>query len=151
MNASEPKEAVVTEQESAMASISRAMVAIYKEQLGRGPTRTRTDWCSADVITCVLEDTLTPAEIKLAGMGEHQRLRDTRRIFQYASVREFCESVELATGRRVRAFINGIDTEVRGLSVETFALHPIGSDEPRASTRAATASRAAHRVRKALC
>jgi hypothetical protein len=61
-------------------------------------------------------------------MGEHERLRETRMFFQYASVREFCEPVERLTGRKVRAFISGLDTEADGLAVETFVLHPPGSD-----------------------
>jgi uncharacterized protein YbcI len=80
------------------------------------------------VITVVLEHTLTPAERNLVRMGEHERLRETRMFFQYASVREFCEPVERLTGRRVRAFISGIDTEAEGLCVETFVLHPSGYD-----------------------
>jgi hypothetical protein len=31
---------------------------------------------------------------------------------------------------QVRAFTSGTDTEVDGLSVETFVLHPRGSDAP---------------------
>jgi hypothetical protein len=61
-------------------------------------------------------------------MGEHQRLRDTRMFFQYATVREFCEPVEQITGRKVRSFLSSIDTEVQGLSIETFVLHPAGYD-----------------------
>jgi hypothetical protein len=63
-------------------------------------------------------------------MGEHQRLRDTRMFFQYATVREFCEPVERLTGRTVRAFISGVDTAVEGISIETFIFHPVGSDAP---------------------
>jgi hypothetical protein len=37
--------------------------------------------------------------------------------------------VERITGRTVRAFVSGLDTEVHGLSVETFVLHPKGSTE----------------------
>jgi hypothetical protein len=84
----------------------------------------------------VLEGTLTPAERNLGGMGEHERLRETRMFFQYASVREFCEPVERLTKRTVRAFISGIDTEVFGLSVETFVLHPAGSAAPSRIERA---------------
>ena len=78
----------------------------------------------------LLEDTLTPAERNLVGMGQHARLRDTRTFFQYSSVREFCEPVERLTGRKVRSFISGTDTAVDGLSSETFVLHPVGSDAP---------------------
>jgi hypothetical protein len=49
-------------------------------------------------------------------------------FFQYASLREFCEPVERLTGRTVKAFVSGIDTAVDGLSIETFVLHPEGSD-----------------------
>ena len=118
------------------AAISTAMVRLYKEQFGRGPTKTRTHWCGPDLIIVTLEDTLTPAERNLVKMGEHQRLRDTRMFFQYAAVREFIEPVELITGRRVRSFISGIDTEVDGLSMETFILHPEGSDAPSRAERA---------------
>ena len=79
----------------------------------------------------VLENTLTPAERNLVRMGEHERLRETRMFFQYASVREFCEPVERITGRKVRAFISGIDTEIDGLTVETFILHPVGASDAR--------------------
>jgi hypothetical protein len=44
-------------------------------------------------------------------------------------VPDFCEPVERLTGRTVRAFISGIDTRVDGLAVETFVLHPAGSQE----------------------
>jgi uncharacterized protein YbcI len=117
-------------QVSVLAAISDEMVRLYKDQFGRGPDRTRTYWCGDDLLTTVLEDTLTPAERNLAALGEHQRLRDTRTFFQYATVREFCEPVERLTGRTVRSFISGIDTEVDGLSIETFILHPEGSDLP---------------------
>ncbi len=110
--------------------VSNAMVGLYKEFFGRGPTHARTDWCGDGILTVTLEGTLTSAERNLVRMGEHQRLRDTRMFFQYASVREFCEPVEQITGRRVRAFISGIDTEVDGLSVELFVLHPEGYDGP---------------------
>jgi hypothetical protein len=69
-------------------------------------------------------------------MGEHQRLRDLRLFFQYASVREFCEPVERITGRKVRAFISGIDTEADGLATEMFLLHPEGYDGPSRVERA---------------
>ena len=83
-----------------------------------------------DTLTVLLEDTLTPAERNLVKLGEHARLRDTRMFFQYSTVYGFCEPVERLTGRKVRAFISGIDTEADGMSLETFVLHPEGSDAP---------------------
>lgn len=128
-----------TDQESrtsAAMEISNAMVRLYKEHFGRGPTAARTHWCSDSVLTVILEDTLTPAERNLVKMGEHQRLRDLRMFFQYAAVREFCEPVEQVTGRKVRAFISGIDTEADGLATELFILHPAGYQGPSRTERA---------------
>jgi uncharacterized protein YbcI len=111
-------------------AISSEIVRLFKEQFGRGPTRARTDWAGPDTIVVVLEDTFTPAERNLAELGEHERLRETRMFFQYASVHEFCEPIERLTGRKVRAYISGLDTEADGLAVELFVLHPPGSDAP---------------------
>ena len=118
--------------------ISNTMVRLYKEQFGRGPTKARTHWGGQDLITVVLEDTLTPAERNLVKMGEHQRLRDLRLFFQYASVREFVAPVEAITGRTVRAFFSSIDTEVDGISIETFALYPKGQEGPSRAEHAET-------------
>jgi uncharacterized protein YbcI len=114
--------------QNASMEISNAMVGLYKEQFGRGPTKARTHWCGPDLITVVLEDTLTPAERNLVKLGEHQRLRDLRLFFQYATVRQFCESIEQITGRTVRAFFSAIDTEVEGMAIESFVLYPEGED-----------------------
>jgi uncharacterized protein YbcI len=110
--------------------ISNEMVRLYKEQFGRGPTKARTNWAGPNLIVTILEDTLTPAERNLVKLGEHQRLRDLRTFFQYATVREFCEPVERLTGRKVRAFHSSIDTHVDGASIEAFSLHPEGYDGP---------------------
>jgi len=119
----EPHDAVVV-------AISREMVRVYKEQFGRGPTTVRTNWAGPDTVVSTLEDTLTPAERNMVRLGEHERLRETRVFFQYVNVAEFCDPVERITGRKVRSFVSGIDTEVDGLSVEVFVLHPSGYDGP---------------------
>ena len=117
--------------------ISNAMVALFKAQFGRGPTAARAHWAGPDAVVCFLEDTLTPAERNLVRMGEHQRLRDTRMFFQYASIREFCEPVERITGRTVRSFHSSVDTAVDGLSVETFIFYPEGREGPSRGERPA--------------
>jgi uncharacterized protein YbcI len=113
-----------------LTAISNEMVRLYKNQFGRGPTVARTSFAGPDTVVVTLEDTLTPAERRLVELGEHQRLRDTRMVFQYASVPEFCRPVERLTGRKVRSFLSSIDTLADGLSVETFILHPRGYDGP---------------------
>jgi uncharacterized protein YbcI len=103
------------------------MVSIYKDQFGRGPTRT--NWAGPDMLVVTLENTFTPAELSLRALGEHERLRDLRLLFQYAEIERFCEPVEALTGRRVRAFLSGIDTGV-DVATEMFVLHPEGYDGP---------------------
>ncbi|WP_320670684.1 Na-translocating system protein MpsC family protein [Patulibacter defluvii] len=121
-----PPDSVYTENhESPLQSISNAMAQIYKSQFGRGPTKVRTFFAGPDTVVCVLEDTQTPAERRLVELGEYQRLRDVRLFFQYATEDELKRPVEAATGRRVRAFVSGIDTRA-DVSAEVFLL----DDEP---------------------
>jgi uncharacterized protein YbcI len=122
-------------EQNMLLAISNEMVRVYKDQFGRGPTKARTTWAGPDVLTVVLEDTLTRAERNLVRLGEHQRLRDLRMLFQYAEVVEFCGPVERITGRKVRAFISGIDTYADGLATEIFVLHPEGYDGPSRAER----------------
>ena len=115
--------------QNTLSAISNEMVRIYKDQFGRGPTKTRTNWAGSDILVVTLEETFTPAEHSLRRMGKHQELRDLRLLFQYAEVEAFCEPVERLTGRKVRAFVSGIDTEA-DLATELFVLHPRGYDGP---------------------
>lgn len=114
-------------QYSVRAEISREMVRLYKEQFGRGPTKARTEFAGPDTIVCTLEDSLTPAERSLAEMGEHQRLRDTRLYFQYATESQFRGVIERVLGRRVRAFVSGMDTK-EDVASEIFYLEPAPAD-----------------------
>jgi uncharacterized protein YbcI len=109
---------------SLLAQVSNEMVRVYKEQFGRGPTKARSYWCGDDVMTCVLEDTLTAGEGSLPAMGEHERLRDMRIFLQYASEPDFRGPVTRITGREITAFVSGIDTRSNGLSIETFVFAP---------------------------
>jgi uncharacterized protein YbcI len=107
-----------------LTDLSNALVRLFKEQFGRGPTRVRSDWAGPDTVVCRLWNTFTPAERRLAAMGEHQRLRETRLFFQYASEVEIRSIVEGVTGRRMVGFISGIDT-VADLAAEVFVLEPL--------------------------
>jgi uncharacterized protein YbcI len=115
----------VREGQSVQLAVSNAMVKLYKEQFGRGPTKARTHFAGPDVLIATLQDSMTPAERNLVAMGEFQRLRDTRMFFQYASEGEFRDTVERLTGRKVWAFVSGIDTQ-KDVSSEVFYLEPTG-------------------------
>jgi len=114
----------VDHQTSVRAEISREMVRLYKEQFGRGPTKAKTEFAGLDVVVCTLEDSFTPAERRLAAMEEHQRLRDTRLYFQYATKDEFVGTIERILNRKVRAFNSSIDTH-SDVAIEVFHLEPI--------------------------
>jgi uncharacterized protein YbcI len=107
--------------DSVRAEISRQMVRIYKEQFGRGPTKVKTDFAGPDVVVTTLESSFTPAEQRLVEMGEHQRMRDTRLYFQHATEPLFKETVEGILGRKVRAFLSGLDAG-QDISAEVFYL-----------------------------
>jgi uncharacterized protein YbcI len=110
------------------AELSNAMVRIYKEQFGRGPTKAHSVYAGPDLVICTLEHSLTPAEHRMVQLGEHQRVRDIRAFFQHASEQEFLDAVEQVTGRSVRAFVSGTDTE-HDVSSEVFYLYPVAGAE----------------------
>ena len=113
-----------------LSRLCNEIVQVFKEHFGRGPTTARAAWLGPDALAVVLEGTFTAAERGLVKLNQHERLREIRGVFDYASVSQFCEPVERLTGRKVRAFVSGIDTQVDGLSVETFVLHPKDYDGP---------------------
>jgi uncharacterized protein YbcI len=107
--------------------LTNAMVRIYKELFGRGPTKARSNYAGPDTLVTTIQNSLTPAERNMVALGEHTRVRDIRMFFQYASEREFTETVEQITGRKVRAFVSGIDTG-QDVAAEVFYLEPIEAD-----------------------
>ena len=96
------------------------MVAIYKDDFGRGPTKTRTD-LAGDVLICTLENSLTAPERNMAVAGDAHRVRELRMYFQHASEDKFVGAVEEITGRKVRGSVSGTDVE-RDISTEVFYL-----------------------------
>jgi uncharacterized protein YbcI len=115
-------------QSSIRSEISREMVRLYKEQFGRGPTKTRTEFAGPDIVVITLEESFTPAEKRLAEMDEHQRLRDTRLYFQHATKGEFIGVIERILSRKVRAFNSSVDTH-KDVSIEVFHLEPVAAED----------------------
>jgi uncharacterized protein YbcI len=111
-----------------MVEISNAMVHLYKDLFGRGPTKARASYAGPDLLVATLENSLTRIERTMADAGEHERLRDLRMHFQYLGEDDFVGIVEQITGRKVRAFVSGMDTK-RDVASELFYFEP----EPAAS------------------
>lgn len=119
----------VATQPNILSAISSEMVRIYKDQFGRGPAKTRTNWAGPDILLVTLEKTFTPLEHSLAQAGEHKLLRHVHQLLHNAEIGAFCEVVERLTGRKVRAFVSGVDTET-DLASDMFVLHPADYDGP---------------------
>jgi len=111
------------EHRSLLSEVSREMIRLYKNQFGRGPTKVRSDFAGPNCLICTLEDSMTPAERNMVALDEHARLRDTRTFFQHASEDEFRGVIERLTGRKVCAFVSGIDT-AQDVSSEVFYFSP---------------------------
>lgn len=107
-------------------AISSSVVRLFAQWVGRGPTRARTV-LSGNLVTVVLEDTLTKPERTLVEMGRGETVVTTRRTFQQMMRKELVTSVEELTGREVVAFLSDQSAEP-DFAVETFILSPQASD-----------------------
>lgn len=107
---------------SKAAAISNHIVRTMSEYTGRGPTKART-YVNDDVVTCVLQDTLTKGERSLVGDALPDLVLTTRKAYQGTMRGELVSGVEAILGRTVTAFMsdNHIDPDV---AVEVFVLAP---------------------------
>jgi uncharacterized protein YbcI len=110
-----------------LAEVSNALVALHKEQFGRGPTGARSNFAGPDGLMCVLEDALLPAERSLVEMGEHQQVRESRAFLQAATADRFVAAIEAITGRTVHAFASAVDPD-RAVVMEVFVFEPEAED-----------------------
>jgi uncharacterized protein YbcI len=108
---------------SPLLEISNAMVGLYKEAFGRGPTKARAQFAGHDTLLVTLESSLTVADRNLVAMGEDQRLREARLFLAYTLEDQFRAIVEQALGRKTLAFVSGIDT-ARDVTIKLFTLEP---------------------------
>jgi uncharacterized protein YbcI len=94
-----------------LVSVSNAVVSLHKEQFGRGPTRARSHYAGDDMLVCVLEDALLPAERALVEMKQQERVQESRLFFQMATRDKFVDAVQGITGREVVAFSSATDAD----------------------------------------
>jgi len=108
---------------SVLAGVSNAMVALHKEQFGRGPVRARTTFAGDDTLICTLQDALLPAEQALVDIGHQDRVQEARMFFQMATREKFISAVEELAGRTVVAFSSATDPDA-AVVWEVFRLQP---------------------------
>jgi uncharacterized protein YbcI len=112
---------------SLASAISNKVVRVMSEYTGRGPTRART-YMHEDLITVVVQDTLTKGERSLVADGKGEVVLAMRKEFQDLMRTDLVDGIEELTGREVMAFFsaNHIDPDA---ALESFLLVPaVNSD-----------------------
>jgi uncharacterized protein YbcI len=107
---------------SKAAAISNLTVRLLSQYTGRGPTKART-FFNDDMITVVLQDTLTKAERMLVDHDRRELVLLTRTTFQEVMGDDLISGIEEILGRKIIAFLsaNHVDPDI---AVETFLLAP---------------------------
>jgi uncharacterized protein YbcI len=101
------------------AAVTRALVGIQNEYVGRGP-RTASTFYNDNVIVTLMHDVLNLAEQALArsGRGEVTKIRH---LYQETMQADFTEAIERLTGHKVIAFISGNHADP-DIATEVFVL-----------------------------
>ena len=87
------------------ASISAAVVHLFSEHTGRGPTRARTT-IDGETVVVILQDTMTKAERSLAHAGKDADVLQLRRSFQETMSSDLIGVVERLTKSSVQVFMS---------------------------------------------
>lgn len=108
-------------------AISNRVVRVLSEYTGRGPTRART-FLHDDLITVLVQDTLTKGERSLVQDGKSDLVMNVRKEFQNTMERDLVAGVQELTGREVLAFFsaNHIDPDA---ALESFLMAPRAEGE----------------------
>jgi uncharacterized protein YbcI len=104
------------------AEISNAIVGIFSEYYGRGPTKAKT-YLFDDYVFTVLEDILTTVERTLVESGKESLVREVRLTFQEAVSDRFTQAVGNVTGRKVMAYHSQVSFHP-AIGFEFFVLEP---------------------------
>jgi uncharacterized protein YbcI len=105
-----------------LAEIGRGLAELHTEYYGKGPSSART-YMLNDTAICILEGGFTTLERTLIDDGHSEAVHAVRRSFQTAMEKPFRDVVEVASGRKVLAYMSEIHTSP-DLAVELFVLEP---------------------------
>ncbi len=87
-----------------LAEVTNAIVRLFREYYGRGPTRAKSYLLDDRYLVTVLRDTLTTVERTLGDTGQIDLVRRVRLTFQDAMADSFKGAVEGVLGRKVVAY-----------------------------------------------
>jgi uncharacterized protein YbcI len=106
--------------------ISTAIVGLYKEHYGKGPTHCRT-YLEPDLVIVVLGQGYTVSEQTMFEAGKWHEVRTARQVWQDSMEERFVATIEELTGRKVSAFLSA-NRQEPDLAVELFVLQPAEAD-----------------------
>ncbi len=103
-----------------LAAISTRIVGLLREHYGRGPSRAKT-YAMDDCVVCVLRNGFTAHERTIVASGDAGRVIEMRQEFQRLMERQYRETIESITGRKVVAFLSQAHLEP-DITLEIFFL-----------------------------
>ena len=106
-----------------LGDVSRALVQLYKDYYGKGPTRART-YITGDLVVCLLEGGFLKGERTLRDAGRGAVVSDNREALQEVLRQRFIDTIEDITARKVITFISGVDVHTE-TNAELFVLEPL--------------------------
>jgi len=102
-----------------LSAISNSIVAMLRENYGRGPMRAKT-YALDDIIVCVLRDSgFSAVEQTMMDSGEPERVVDMREDFQRVMAERYKDVIESLTHRKVVAFLSQAHVEP-DITMEVF-------------------------------
>jgi uncharacterized protein YbcI len=106
-----------------LGDISSALVLLYKDCYGKGPTQART-YMAGDLLVCLLQGGFLKGEKTLRDAGRGAAVSDNREALQEVVRQRFIDTIEEVTQRKVITFISGVDVQTE-TSAELFVLEPL--------------------------
>jgi uncharacterized protein YbcI len=114
------KEARTPQSHSSLTELSNAMVALHREQFGRGPAAARA-FIDGGMAVCVLTDVFSQVERTLIEAGRLDHVRGTRLLHKQTMEERYKTRAESILGRRVLAFMSAVNTDP-DLAIDIFLL-----------------------------
>jgi uncharacterized protein YbcI len=112
----------VSKEGELLADVSNAIVGIFVDCYGRGPTKAKS-YMFDDYLITVLDDLLTTVESTLVENGKEHLVREVRLTFQESVADRFKDAVTEITGRKVLTYHSQVTFHpARGF--EIFVLEP---------------------------
>ena len=94
-----------------LAAVTNAIVGLFREYYGRGPTKAKSYLLDDRIVVCVLEETMTRVEKTLVDNGHGEKVREVRLAFQEAMAHEFKQCVREKMHREVLGYHSQLTLE----------------------------------------